>query len=117
MFCTLCSLSYLVFRTKNWADNVTKRDQRNLPHDMTGLVLHEAFFYDFTVWLMTLGRERAFREKILYLARLKPGESVPDLAAGQAALQLRPNGMLDRLAWSTGSMHPRKCWPERRRRR
>ena len=37
-----------------------------------GLVLHRARLYDFTVWLMTLGRERAFREKILRLARLKP---------------------------------------------
>jgi ubiquinone/menaquinone biosynthesis C-methylase UbiE len=50
------------------------------------LVLHHARLYDFTVWLMALGRERAFREKILRLARLKPGESVLDVGCGTGSL-------------------------------
>lgn len=53
-----------------------------------GLVLHQARLYDLTVWLMTLGRERAFREKILRLARLKPGESVLDVGCGTGSLAI-----------------------------
>ncbi|MDE2166262.1 MAG: DUF2218 domain-containing protein [Alphaproteobacteria bacterium] len=53
-----------------------------------GLVLHQARLYDFTVWLMTLGREQAFREKILGLAHLKPGESVLDVGCGTGSLAI-----------------------------
>lgn len=49
---------------------------------MQGLILHQAGVDDLTVWLMTLGREPAFREKILHLARLKPGECVLDIGCG-----------------------------------
>jgi ubiquinone/menaquinone biosynthesis C-methylase UbiE len=37
---------------------------------------------------MTLGRERAFREKILLLARLKPGEAVLDVGCGTGSLAI-----------------------------
>ena len=53
-----------------------------------GLVLRHAELYDFTVWLMTLGRERAFREKILRLARLRPDESVLDVGCGTGSLAI-----------------------------
>ncbi|HUZ63197.1 MAG TPA: methyltransferase domain-containing protein, partial [Acetobacteraceae bacterium] len=53
-----------------------------------GLVLHAAARYDLTVWLMTLGRERAFREKILQLARLQPGEAVLDVGCGTGTLAI-----------------------------
>lgn len=53
-----------------------------------GLILHQARLYDLTVWLMTLGRERAFREKILHLARLKQGESVLDVGCGTGSLAI-----------------------------
>jgi ubiquinone/menaquinone biosynthesis C-methylase UbiE len=53
-----------------------------------GLVFHHAKLYDLTVWLMTLGRERALREKILHLARLKPGESVLDVGCGTGSLAI-----------------------------
>jgi ubiquinone/menaquinone biosynthesis C-methylase UbiE len=53
---------------------------------VTGLTLHAAAFYDLTVWLFTLGRERAFREKILRFARLEPGESVLDVGCGTGSL-------------------------------
>lgn len=48
----------------------------------TGRVLHNAAFYDLTVWLFTGGRERAFRERVVAIAELQPGESVLDIGCG-----------------------------------
>src|SRR5262245_23320310 len=52
----------------------------------TGLVLHAAARYDFLVWLLTFGREPAFRETLLRLARVEPGESVLDVGCGTGTL-------------------------------
>jgi ubiquinone/menaquinone biosynthesis C-methylase UbiE len=51
-------------------------------------ILHAAALYDLTVWLMTLGRERAFRQKTLSLARLEPSESVLDVGCGTGTLAI-----------------------------
>jgi ubiquinone/menaquinone biosynthesis C-methylase UbiE len=69
-----------------------KADKSNLTPGTTGLVMHEAAFYDFMVWLMTLGRERAFRDKILSLAHLEPGESVLDVGCGTGSLAIAATG-------------------------
>jgi ubiquinone/menaquinone biosynthesis C-methylase UbiE len=53
-----------------------------------GLVLHAADTYDLLIWLVTLGRERAFREKMLRLAHLKVGESVLDVGCGTGSLAI-----------------------------
>jgi ubiquinone/menaquinone biosynthesis C-methylase UbiE len=53
-----------------------------------GLVLHWAARYDLLVWLVTFGRERAFREKLVRLARLEPGESVLDVGCGTGTLAI-----------------------------
>lgn len=53
-----------------------------------GLVIHWAGRYDLLVWLVTLGRERRFRERLLAPARLQPGESVLDVACGTGSLAL-----------------------------
>src|SRR6266849_5301867 len=53
-----------------------------------GLVIHAAARYDLTVWLMTFGRERAFRDMILQLARLQPGETVLDVGCGTGTLAI-----------------------------
>ena len=63
-------------------------ENRDPAADRPGLTLHAAFFYDLTVWLMTLGRERAFREKLLHLAGLKPGEDVLDVGCGTGSLAI-----------------------------
>ncbi|HLZ06709.1 MAG TPA: class I SAM-dependent methyltransferase [Bradyrhizobium sp.] len=83
-----------------------------------GLILHRAAFYDFGVWLMLLGQERAFRERMLEPARLGGGESVLDIGCGTGSLamvakrQVGPDGkvvgldasaeMLARAAYKAG---------------
>lgn len=66
-----------------------------MPHTMpeqhvpvtTGLVMRShARWYDALVWALTLGRERAFRERILALASLRPGEAVLDVGCGTGTL-------------------------------
>lgn len=69
-------------------DDVTHKEDRSLTPRTTGLVVHWAARYDLLVWLMTLGRERAFREKILRLAHLQPGESVLDVGCGTGTLAI-----------------------------
>jgi ubiquinone/menaquinone biosynthesis C-methylase UbiE len=53
-----------------------------------GLVLHRAFGYDLLVWLLTHGRTRAFRTRMVDLARLEPGESVLDVGCGTGSLAI-----------------------------
>jgi len=67
---------------------MTKTDEDRPPLKTSGLVLHAPVFYDLAVRLMTLGPERAFRERILGLAHLKPGESVLDVGCGTGTLAI-----------------------------
>jgi SAM-dependent methyltransferase len=53
-----------------------------------GLVLHHPVRYDLRVWWHTRGRERAFREQLVSLARLQPGEDVLDVGCGTGSLAL-----------------------------
>lgn len=53
-----------------------------------GLVLHRAVFYDLTVSLLALGRERKLRERVLGLAHLSPGERVLDVGCGTGSLAI-----------------------------
>jgi ubiquinone/menaquinone biosynthesis C-methylase UbiE len=68
--------------------------------ETSGLVLHGAARYDLLLWLLTLGRERVFREKVLRLARLLPAERVLDVGCGTGSLaivarqQVGPAGMV-----------------------
>ena len=58
------------------------------PNRTAGLILHAAQGYDWLVWLLTLGRERSFRERMLELARLKSGEAVLDVGCGTGTLAI-----------------------------
>jgi ubiquinone/menaquinone biosynthesis C-methylase UbiE len=54
----------------------------------SGIVLHKAALYDLTVWMLSLGRESDFREKVLRLARLSSGEQVLDVGCGTGTLAI-----------------------------
>jgi ubiquinone/menaquinone biosynthesis C-methylase UbiE len=56
--------------------------------DTTGRVLHWAGPYDLLVWLLTHGREPAFREKLVGFAHLAAGESVLDVGCGTGTLAI-----------------------------
>lgn len=53
-----------------------------------GIVLHRAALYDFTLWLLSLGREGTLRERVLRLARLSPGEQILDVGCGTGTLAI-----------------------------
>jgi ubiquinone/menaquinone biosynthesis C-methylase UbiE len=54
----------------------------------TGRVLHWAAGYDLLVWLFTHRSDRAFREQLVALAHLVPGESVLDIGCGTGTLAI-----------------------------
>jgi SAM-dependent methyltransferase len=53
-----------------------------------GLVIHWAARYDLLAWLLTRGREGAFRERLIGLAGLEPGNSVLDIGCGTGTLAI-----------------------------
>jgi ubiquinone/menaquinone biosynthesis C-methylase UbiE len=69
-------------------DDLTKKVERHLTPRTAGVVLHGAARYDLLFWLVTLGREGAFRQRVLRLARLEPGESVLDVGCGTGTLAI-----------------------------
>ena len=65
----------------------TKQEAHTI--ETKGIVLHSAArYYDMLSWWMTRGRERAFRERLVDLAGIEPGEAVLDIGCGTGSLAL-----------------------------
>ena len=62
-------------------------DRETTPHTH-GLVLNWAARYDLLAWLLTHGRERQLRERILSFAGLTNGETVLDIGCGTGTLAI-----------------------------
>lgn len=79
------------------------------PPSTSGLVLHGiARFYDVLAWLFMRGREGEFREKVVDLARLQPGESVLDVGCGTGTLAITAK----RRVGATGTVYGVDASPE-----
>jgi ubiquinone/menaquinone biosynthesis C-methylase UbiE len=53
-----------------------------------GALIHAALPYDLLLTVLTLGRERLFRERLVAPARLQQGESVVDIGCGTGSLAI-----------------------------
>jgi ubiquinone/menaquinone biosynthesis C-methylase UbiE len=71
-----------------WEKEMAMATHHNVASGAPGIVLRRAALYDFLVLLFTLGRERAFRERILQLAQIEPGAVVLDVGCGTGSLAI-----------------------------
>src|SRR5215203_1722893 len=74
-----------------------------------GRVLRDvARYYDLLAALLTLGRERAFRDRLVDLARIAPGEAVLDIGCGTGSLAIAAKQRVS----ATGIVHGVDASPE-----
>jgi ubiquinone/menaquinone biosynthesis C-methylase UbiE len=61
---------------------------QQLPPGQPGILLHSPALYDLMVGIYLLGRERSFRQRLLSLAALRPGERVLDVGCGTGSMAI-----------------------------
>jgi ubiquinone/menaquinone biosynthesis C-methylase UbiE len=97
-----CGLTELPRHELNARTNIVKETQdRHGTPATTGRLIHAAAGYDWLAWLLLLGRERAFRERLVSLARLEPGQAVLDVGCGTGTLAIAAS----RRVAPTGCVH------------
>ena len=89
-------------------ENLIPVDVKNQAQRTSGIVLHSPVLYDLTVWLAFFGKEQAFRDRVLDLARLAIGESVLDVGCGTGTLAIAAKRRVGR----TGAVHGVDASPE-----
>jgi ubiquinone/menaquinone biosynthesis C-methylase UbiE len=65
-----------------------------------GLVIHWAAQYDLLAWLLTRGRERELRERIVKIAEVESGDVILDIGCGSGSLAITAS----RSAGTSGSV-------------
>src|SRR5215475_8531582 len=85
----------------------TMRSESATPK-VPGLILHAATSYDLLVCMVTLGRERSLRQRMLHPARLQVGEAVLDVGCGTGSLAIEAK----RAVRSGGLVHGVDASPE-----
>lgn len=73
-----------------------------------GLILHAATRYDLLVGMLTFGRDRSLRQRMLHPARVQAGESVLDVGCGTGSLAIEAK----RAVHSGGLVHGVDASPE-----
>ncbi|MDX8512695.1 class I SAM-dependent methyltransferase [Mesorhizobium captivum] len=69
-------------------NGLVSKDAHGASDRGVGIVLHRAAAYDMLARVLTFGREGRFREFMLRLAKLQPGEAVLDVACGTGTLAI-----------------------------
>jgi demethylmenaquinone methyltransferase/2-methoxy-6-polyprenyl-1,4-benzoquinol methylase/phosphoethanolamine N-methyltransferase len=85
----------------------TKMHHKTAAPQTVGRVLHRARWYDFSGRVISFGRDKAIREKLVELAAPAPGEKVLDVGCGTGTLALALKSSV-----GTGEVHGIDASPE-----
>ena len=104
----MAAMAYRLFLCSKGRCDVTTTDGIPTPRAKSVVMHSEARYYDLQAWLLTLGRERAFRERLVELARLEPGEAALDVGCGTGTLAIAAK----RRVGAAGTVHGIDASPE-----